>query len=54
MMCDSNDVTSFPHKSLLRSSQVSKLCKTLQIKLREALQIIHQIIENYQEFSCLK
>ena len=28
---DSNDETNFPHKLLLNNTQVSKLCKTLQI-----------------------
>ena len=28
---DSNDETNFPHKLLLNNTQVSKLCKALQI-----------------------
>ena len=39
---NSNDETNFPHKLILTDTQVSKL-----------LQMVHQIIYNFQKLSCL-
>ena len=46
MIGDSNDETNFPFKLLLTDKQVSNI--------RRNLQIIHQLILNYQKLNCQK
>ena len=42
---DSNDETNFPHKLSLTDTQVSKISKLLQM--------VYQLIYNFQKLSCL-
>ena len=43
---DSNDENNFPHKLLLTNAKVSRL--------RKLLQVIPQLIINYQKLHCIK